>query len=73
MGELSLVKLQSFGVGSSLTWLTVDDKDSRDLRKLSKDDLVLIFDRPDNTIGQEVAISLIIFVLMQTYSTNKVN
>ena len=51
MRQFSLVELQTFRVGGSLTRLAVDDEDAWDLGQLSKDDLVLVFNSSDDPIG----------------------
>ena len=70
VAQFSLVQLEALWVGSSLAWLPVDDEDARDLRQLSEDDLVLIFNAANDSIGQQVAIPLIIFILVQPYYAN---
>ena len=68
VGELALIKLEAFGVGGPLARLAIDDEHARNLRQLSEDDLVLILNTPHNTIGEQVAIALVILALMQSYT-----
>ena len=65
MRKFPLVKLQSFWVRCSLARLPVYDQNAWNLREFSEDDLVVIFNLSDNSIGEQVAVSLIIFGLMQ--------
>ena len=64
MGKLTLVELESFGVGCSFTWLSVHYEDAWDLWKLCKDDLVVVFNLSDYSIGEKVSVPFIIFRLM---------
>ena len=66
VGELSLVKLQSLRVCIPLAWLSVDDKDARDLWQLSKDDLVVILNHAHNTVCEQISVSLVLLTLMES-------
>jgi len=63
MWELSFIEIKPLWVGIPLRRLSVDHKDSRDLRELSENDLVFIFNPSHDTILKEVSISLIFLVL----------
>lgn len=64
VGKFPLVQLQSFWVRCSLTRLPVHDQNPWNLGEFSKDDLVIIFNLSDNSICEQVAVSLVIFSLM---------
>lgn len=48
--QLAFIELKALGIRCSLAWLAIDDEYARDLRQLSEDDLVLVFDRSDDSI-----------------------
>ena len=66
MRELSLVELQSFGIGRSLTWLSIDHKHARYLGQLGKYDFVVVFYLSDDAVRQQVSISFIVLRLMKS-------
>jgi len=65
MRKFSFVKLKSFGIRGSFTRLAVDYQHPWDLRKLCKNDLVLVFYAPHNAIGEQVPVPFVIFTLVQ--------
>ena len=67
MGQFTLVQLESLWVSIPFRGLPVDDKDTRDLGKLSEYDLVVVFNHADDAIGKQVSVPLVIFALVQTF------
>lgn len=60
MGELTLVQIQTFGVGGALRGLTVHDEHAWDLWQFSEDDLVVVLDAAHDSVLEQVAVALIL-------------
>ena len=65
--EVPLVEVEPVGIGVPLRRLPVHHEHSWNLRELSEDDLVFIFNSSDDTVFQQVSISLIFFTCSEFY------
>lgn len=61
MGKFPLVEIQTFGVRSTFGRLTVNNEHARDLRQLSEDDLVVVFNAAHDAVFEQVAVAFILF------------
>ena len=66
MRQFTLIELEALWVGRSLARFAIDYQDAWNLRQLCKDDLVLVFDAPHDAVCEQVAISLVVFALVQS-------
>ena len=68
--QIALVKVQTVWIGISLWWLPVDHKDPRYLWQLCKYDFIFIFNSSNNSVLEQISISLIFFTGGQFYIRN---
>ena len=61
MSQISFIEVKPVGICIPLRGLPIDDQNAWNLRELSKNDLVFIFNSSDDSVFQKVSVSLILF------------
>lgn len=72
MSQITFVQIETLRICISLRRLSVDNQDTWNLGKLSKNYFVLILYSSYYSIFEQVAISFVVFILGQLYERNEI-
>ena len=72
MRQITFVQIETLRICISLRRLSVDNQDTWNLGKLSKNNFVLILYSSYYSIFEQVAISFVVFILGQLYERNEI-
>jgi hypothetical protein len=72
MRQITFVQIETLRICISLRRLSVDNQDTWNLGKLSKNYFVLILYSSYYSIFEQVAISFVVFILGQLYERNEI-